>query len=411
MGVSSTGFSRRTTEQIRTSILTKLRANISPSIGSADDDPLVQIVTIFAEMLAAEEEEHEATYNSQYPSGATGVSLERLCALTGTTRQAATKSTVTASINLDAGVTVSIGALTASVSDNPDAQFVNTESVTNSGGSPANFDIDMEATETGPTQALSGTLTVIDTPIVGLNSITNALDATVGTNIESDADLRARRLAEIDAQGGGTQDSIQARLAQLDGVLSVAVQSNRTAETDSRGLPPNSIRAVVLGGAAQEIVDTIWEHNCAGIETYGTSSGTATDNEGDTHTVYYQVPTEKTVYLEIDVDVDSDSYPSDGDTQIAQAIADFTAGVDTYTLATGRTLDGTTGVGEDLILSKLYTPICSIAGVVDVTALRADFSASPVATANLAIDDDEYIGNGGAVGIDTSTITVASTAV
>jgi len=58
------------------------------------------------------------------------------------------------------------------------------------------------ALEFGPIELLPATVTVIDTPITGWDTVTNPDSATPGTNQETDSDLRARRQRSVarDAQ-------------------------------------------------------------------------------------------------------------------------------------------------------------------------------------------------------------------
>ncbi|HEX5035076.1 MAG TPA: baseplate J/gp47 family protein, partial [bacterium] len=89
-------------------------------------------------------------------------------------------------------------------------------------------DIDLEATEDGPTQAKAGFLTVIETPIVGLDSISNALDAVPGKDVETDAELKIRREETLANPGTATLDAIVARLREIDEVEDAVGYENFT---------------------------------------------------------------------------------------------------------------------------------------------------------------------------------------
>lgn len=381
-GVEATGFVSETVDSLKAAVETDQLADIDPSLNLTATSVLGQLNGIYAGKLAEAWEALQAVYSAFDPDAASGASLERIAAITGTVRKAATKSTLTATVNLDAGATLAIGAATASDVGNPSARFVNTTSATNGGGSPANFQVEMEAEVTGPVTVNVGQMTVIETPVSGWNSITNdtqpsVVAGTIGTDLETDAALRVRREDELRQSGAGTVEAIRADLLQnVDGVTASLVIENDGITVDGAGRPPKSFEAVVVGGTNDDVAQQIWDSKPAGIETHGGTSGNATDSGGVTRVMNFSRPTLKTVYLEIDIAIDSDTYPIDGDAQVAAAVAAFAA----LNLS----------IGDDVILSALYPSIFSIAGVLDVTEIRADFTASPVPTANLTIAETEF---------------------
>src|SRR5262249_36114068 len=85
-----------------------------------------------------------------------------------------------------------------------------------------------EAVDTGPLPAPAGTLTVIDTPVAGLSSVTNAADAILGRNQETDSELRIRREEELRAAGKGTVDAIRALLLEVLNVVQAKVLQNHS---------------------------------------------------------------------------------------------------------------------------------------------------------------------------------------
>lgn len=249
-----------------------------------------------------------------------------------------------------------------------------------------NVDMTVEAETAGNIPAYAGTLTVIETPVSGWDSVTNAADITEGNDIETDAALRLRRLQTLANPGSTTVDAIRAKLLQVENVTSVSVFENDTDSTDASGRPPHSFEAVVQGGVGQTIADEIWENKAAGIQTFGSSSDTVTDTMGYTHTVYYSRPSEITIYVIVNLTTTSD-YPVDGDDAVAEAIADYG--------------DENLGIGDDVLHHKLFCPLEDIAGITDVEILIGT-SPTPTAEDNISIDDDEI------ADFDTANITVNS---
>ena len=389
-GLSSTGFTTKTIDEILSEIETDQRAKIAANLDQSPTSVVGQLNGIFAEREYQLWLVLRDLFNAFTPGGATGNALARLSLLTGTRRQKATRSTVTATVNLDNGVTLPQGSQ-ASVSGDPTAVFETTEEVSNSSGSAANVSVDMQSVDTGPIRANAGTLTEIETPISGWNSITNAADATLGQNIESDADLRARREEELRIAGAANLQAIVADVLAVEGVSDVRGFENKDHVT-SNGLPPKSFQIVVWDAVSQDAADNdlaqaIWDAHPVGIEAFGSTTGTATDDAGVSQSVDFDRAESRDIYIDVTVATDGD-YPVDGDTQIKEALADF-----------GKK---NLFIGDDLIYSRLFSPVFSVSGVTDVTSLTVDFSASPAGTSNLTLGS-KRIGL-----IDTSRINVTS---
>jgi len=384
-GVTSTGFVKKPLDVIKTEIEEVLRSKFGETVNLLPTSVFGQIVGIASDREADIWDILEDVYASQYPLGAEGQSLDSICSITGVRRLQATKSTVTLSCNLNAGVTLPIGRV-VSQGEGSDVRFATIAEVTNSGGSPDDIDVEAESEETGPIAATSGTLTHIETPVTGWNSATNALDADPGRDIESHAALRARREQQLRITGKAALDSIIAEVGDVDGVAAVTGFENDTDAADGNGMPPHSIEILVSGGDDQDIIDAIWRAKGGGIQAHGTESGTAVDSIGGTHTVKFSRPDEIDIYVDVEIETDDD-YPSDGDDQIKVAVA-----------AKGDGL----GVDGDVVASALYGSVHGVSGVVEITKLWISTTNPPTGDATVTITSRQV-----AV-FDTSRITVTS---
>lgn len=357
-GVTEAGFNRQTFDLLRQEIIDAHKATLpgGSALNTSATSVYTNLNTPILLKIAELWEALEAVYSANDPDFATGEALDRLGLLTGTARRDPIKSTVTATVNLDDGTTILAGNLIASVEGNSAARFVSTQDVSNTSGITDDFEVQMEAETAGPTTANSGSLNVIESAVVGLNSITNALDAEPGSFLESDADYRLRRLLDLRGLGTGPIDAIRADLLNVDDVEQVFLFENTTDSTDVNGLPPHSFEALVLGGLAQDVVDQIWASKPAGIATYGSSSATTVDSSGTTQTIYYSRPAEKLIFVQVVVEVNEDEYPIDGDDQIKANIVSYA--------------DEHFGVGDDVIVSALYGPVFDVSGVDDVVSLQ-----------------------------------------
>lgn len=242
-----------------------------------------------------------------------------------------------------------------------------------------------ESVDDGSIEALSGTLTGIVNNISGLDRVENYLDAVKGNNVETDAELRVRRINALLGIAAARLDGIRSFLLLVENVTSAKVFENDTLTVDGSGRPAKSIECLVLGGTNQDILEAVFDRKAAGIEAYGSVSGTVTDSQGDDHMVKFSRPSSINIYLELDLTIDAD-YPSDGDTLVESAI-----------LAHATTLE----IGEDVIVYPyLITALGVIVGITDVV-LRIGTSASPTLDDNIVISETEL-----AI-FDSSRITVA----
>lgn len=391
-GVDDTGLTLKTIEEIVDEMGVDALTTISPALNLDPDQFIGQIFGIIAKKMAELWELEQVAYNAMNRNAAEGFLLDNIGDLTGTKRDPATKSQVSCTVNLGASFSQPAGVMTANVAGAPDLKFVNKNTVTST--TAGNYTAIFEATVTGPVIANAGTLTVITTPVSGWNSITNPTDATVGSNIESDAAYRVRQRNELAAAGSGTVDGMRADILRIPGVQQAFVFENTTNVTDGNGLPAHSIEVVIYDGSTPTASDatifqTIWDNKPSGIETYGFTTGTATASDGTTRTVKFSRATVKPVYLNyVNVVTDPAFFSaSEGPAQIKAAAA--LRGDTIFTL------------GVDVVALQLKGAALSVAGVVDVPTLYLGFSANPVTTANLVINQREI------ADIDTSRITVS----
>ena len=104
---------------------------------------------------------------------------------------------------------------------------------------------------------------------------------------ESDADVRKRISNTMIARGAGSLDSIRAAVAACQWVRSVKIYENATDSTDANEIPAHSIATVIYGGNGPAVAQAIYDHKAPGIGTYGSSSETVTDDDGNDHTIYF----------------------------------------------------------------------------------------------------------------------------
>jgi uncharacterized phage protein gp47/JayE len=369
--VDANGLLTRTKEEILAEIYERWRTK--PDLGedflSSPDTPQAQIAEPIAEMLAELEEALAALTAAYSRSQAYSQWLDDAGDRIGVPRQQPTRSTVVATVNLNAGITLAAGSQAADATDAEEI-YRTTADVSNTTSAAGNFTVTMEAVTAGTsTFVAAGQLTAIVTPVAGWNSVTNAADAEPGTDLESDADYRERQQLALVVAGSGTVDAIRSAIVTVSGVDSVSVLENTTSAIDGDGVPPHAFEAVVLGGGEDDIAQAIWDNKPAGIYSAGTvTSGIAFDALGVSHNVRFSRPTSVPIWMDLVLNVDED-YP--GHTAFKEAVvAEF---------------GGFHGLGQDVIRTRLYDLIFNVAGIEDVTTLELGTASAPSGTSNIAI--------------------------
>lgn len=347
-GLGATGWVSKSAAEFAADIEADLRASsaFGPDVDTSGESVIGQLIGVFSSRLAEVHEADGVVYNSRDPRGASFAGLDSVCSLTGTTRTAATKGTVTLTVNLNAGVTLPAGSI-AHVAGQPTNRWVTTASATNSGGSAANVTVNAEAELAGFYAANASTITSIATPVTGWNSVTNASDAAPGAPAEGDPALRARREAELTAGGSSPVDAVRAALVAVSGVSKVTVTENATNRTVNR-VPAKSLWCIVQGGTDAAVAKALWTAKAGGIGTHGNTTVTVTGEGGFTYDVSFQRPTTVNMYCTLVVVYDDATYVGDA---AAKAAA---------TAVTAGALAGAT-----LRLSSIIAAVRALGGVVD----------------------------------------------
>lgn len=235
----------------------------------------------------------------------------------------------------------------------------------------------LQSSVVGVIEQEANTIDTIVTPVLGWDSVTNPLAASPGSLRETDEELRIRFRNTKLERSSNILDSLYSALLNVDGVTEVAIYENDTDITDSNGVLPHSFLPVVLGGSSQLIAEAIWKNKPLGILSQGNTEVDITDSQGFVHTIGFERPNPVTVYVTINLSLnpeDPNIFPGDGVDQIKQAIINYAA--------------TNFGVGDDVIFSRLYTPINLIPGH-QIDSLFVGTSPSPVTSANVIIDFNE----------------------
>lgn len=308
-------------------------------------------------------------YNSFSPATGQASALSSNVKINGITRKVATRSTVDVLLTGVAGTTITNG----SVRDQNNIiwNFPATVSI----GVGGTVLVTAKCASSGAVAALAGTVTTINTPTRGWTSVTNASAATVGAPAETDAELRIRQSQSVALPSITPFEGVDGAIANVDGVTRHKLYENDTGVTDSNGLPPHSISAIVDGGDVTEIAQTIRGNKGQGVSTFGTTSVTVPDTYGNPHDINFSRSTNVPIFVAITLKVFT-GYTSQIGAQMKQSIADYINSLE---------------IGDSVLLSRVYSP--ANLGVVsggnaryyDITELQIGKSSGTLAAANVNI--------------------------
>lgn len=141
---------------------------------------------------------------------------------------------------------------------------------------------------------------------------------------------------------------------------------------------------IILGGDPLEIAESIWENKPLGIRSYGNTTQTIYDSQGFPHEIGFERPNPVDIYIRMDLTTDA-NYPQNGDDLIKSNLTstDF-------------------GIGDDVIYSRLYTPINSVAGH-QVNSLEVSLDGMTWNTNNIVVPFN------GIANLETANITITKT--
>lgn len=313
-----------------------------------------------------------ATYNSFSPVTAQGVGLARNVKINGLTKRVATFSTADLVIVGQAGTVLTQAVAIDTVNQKwtiPDGTLIP------GGGS---ITVTATAQDVGAILAAANSITGIFTPTLGWQTVTNPAPATPGVPVETDAELRNRQAISTANPSLTVFEGSQGAVANLPGVTAVKGYENDTDVTDANGQAPHSVQHMVIGGDSMDIAETIALHKTPGTYTDGTTSEDVVDAKGMPLIIRFTRPTPALISVRITLGTKT-GWTTDTETLIAAAVA--------------ATINDV-GIGNDVLVSRLYVPAYLVGTpqsmTFDIAEIELKKNAGSFAPANVTIDFDEY---------------------
>ena len=372
MGLTETGYTRKTYDEILEDKIAKAKELFGEDIETTENTPLGKYIRINAFDQAELEETAEMIYYSAFPNTAVGTSLDRLCPFVGIARNPASASQFTVEVTGTAGAEIPIEFLVGTESG---ITFYNTMTVTLDENGKG--EIIVECTETGEIGNVHySEIVQIVNPDADITSVKGNSVVSLGSEIESDYSLRKRFEMAREGSGSCNESAIRASLLRVPTVTSAGVVVNDTDATDAMGRPPHSFECYVSGGENYhtEIAQMIYEKKPLGIKTYGDITHKITDEAGNTHNISFSHTAYIDIQVKVNIKTDATYEGETGREDIANNITTYINGL---------------GVGNPVILSSLYGLIHSVTGVKEVTSLAFSTDGIVYGANNIEVEEWE----------------------
>lgn len=322
--------------------------NISP------ESPDGLQIAAWCETLANLDEQVTFAYQSVDPQSAIGQQLDRIAMFAGINRQAATFSTATVSFTGVNGTVVPAG--TQIRNRATDSLWRTDGSTTITGGTAT---VGATAITAGAVTASPGDLSIIATPVGGVQSVTNASAASLGLEEESDTAFRVRRNDSVALPGSNQIDSLYAAIGNVDGVKQARIFENDESTDDSNGLAGHSLAIFVDGGADADILAAIASRKNPGVglnrdNTFPNKVNADTETpKGQPVNITFYRPEFVTVHAHVQI---AGTGLSEADkATIIQEMVDYSL-LGFQAASTGFTREGYR-IGENVAAGRLYTPV------------------------------------------------------
>lgn len=182
-----------------------------------------------------------------------------------------------------------------------------------------------EAVTTGADLYPTNTITNIVSPQEGILSVTNPDNFEMGSEEESDEELRIRIKTRSTVAGKCTYPAVLSAMLNIEGVTGVLVQNNRTLVKDVvNDIPPKSTKIYVDGSDEQTIAESIFNVTQA-LSTYvGDISRSVSDTQDNVFTVKFSRTAEKFGWMKIHYVINNEEvFPSNGEDLIKEAVVSF----------------------------------------------------------------------------------------
>jgi len=403
-GVQGDGsFERKHVDTIREDLKRVFKNELGEDIELRPSSPIMQIIDAAAVELARQWAAAEGAYYASFYQDASGEALDKQLALAGFSRIPTRPATGEVEFSRDdpapSDITIPAGTIitTERTETRPRIPFETTEGATIAEGStsatapveglkPWQTDLD-ESWLGEETNVAGGTIVRFEDPVSGVDSVTNpdptgdeSLGYVKGRDKETDAEFKLRYEYSLADGGAATVQAVKSGVYNHDDdIVSVKVEEVRDSTNDEYG-----VRVIVLApGVADDVVaQAVLDSRAGGMESFGSSTGTATLDDGTEKTESFERATEKTIEVDATLTTSS-TYPDDGSTMIEDKIIRYVGGVASDDLDYPGL-----EIGENVVYDQIFRRVMEVQGVVEADVSIGE-SGTTLGEANVAVANDE----------------------
>jgi uncharacterized phage protein gp47/JayE len=215
------------------------------------------------------------------------------------------------------------------------------------------------------------TLTVIQSPVLGWLGVYNPFDADEGRDKMNDAELRLHHFNTKFGSSVSQLSAMYSAIRKIKGVRYVNIAQN-IFDTPVSGITAHTFAPVVLGGDVTSIGQAILDTAPLGVASFGDVSTTAYDINTNPHVVKFSRPDLVGIKIALVLETYPD-FQENSSNLIRQALIDYIA---------------TLSVGDDILYSRLFTPINSVSGF-SVSAMTIGKVGGALSTNNITLSHKE----------------------
>ena len=378
-GVNEQGFYIKPLAEIQADIKNRLALITDPETGErlnniTDDSLLGIMVGIFSDNVYQMWQLAQVVYGCLDPKTANGAALRSLSLLNGITLNASTNTELKFKATGKPGITIIAGSIVSDESGNHPFTIIGNHIIDSNGETEFNAICQVQ----GAYNPEVGEINTIQTGTYGWNTVSNIETISIGTEQETNQELRLRQQQSTSNTSYRQIEAIRSAVANINGVEFCRAYQNRNLEIDENGIPPKSIAIIVVGGYDEEIANTILNKSPVGIDFYGTTSVNVLDEQGIPNVVRFSRPVEVPIYVELKIKViDETVFPADYEQRIRENIINYVTTGD-------ENGEGVIQPGQDVIRTRLFTPINYLLGF-SIDSLKIGTAPDSVSESNIDI--------------------------
>lgn len=370
---TSTGFVAPAQSDVLIGVQADMNAAFGGNLNPALNTPQGQLVSSETAIIGDCNNQFVYFTTQTDPNYAQGRMLDAIGQIYFLTRNSPEPTTVQATCSGAQGVVIPTGALAIDTAGN-------LYSCTTGGTIPLGGSITLSfaCATNGPIACPAGSLTTIYQAIPGWDSITNAADGVIGSNVESDAAFRARRAASVAVNAISTNDAVLANVLAVPNVLDAYVTDNPTSSPvtiQGQTIAANALFVCVSGGAQADIATAIWKKKPPGIPMTGSTTATVTDTGSGyyvpypTYTIKYQIAASLPILFAVTMKSGLE-VPSNALSLVQAAIINAFAGGDGGLRAR---------IGAYIFASRYYAPVATIGPWAQIVSILIGSPNTPTA--------------------------------